>query len=127
MAYIFANTNPKRKMTNDCVVRAISLATGKSWNEVFWDLTDELYNEKETCMDANKIWGKYLEKQGCRRFVISDPYDTRYTLRQFCEDNPKGTYVVGTGTHAVAVIQGDYYDTFNSGSITPLYYFFVEE
>ena len=127
MAYIFANTNPKRKITNDCVVRAISLATGKSWNEVFWDLTDTLFCEKETCMDSNKIWGMYLEKQGYQRYHISDSCPACYTVKQFCEDNPKGTYVLGTGTHAVAVIEGDYYDVFNSGSATPLYYFTMEE
>lgn len=127
MAYIYANVNPKNKLVNDCVVRAISLATGKTWDEVFWDLTDVLFYEKETCMDSNKIWGEYLERKGYPRYHIADSCPMCYTLNQFCKDNPKGVYVVGTGTHAIAVIDGDFYDTFNSGQTTPLYYFFVEE
>lgn len=127
MAYVFANINPKKKLTNDCVVRAIGIATGKSWDEVFWDLTLDAFDEKETCIDSNKIWGQYLERQGYRRYHISDVCPMCYTLSQFCRDNPKGIYVVGTGSHAVAVINGDWYDTWNSGSTTPLYYFVVEE
>lgn len=127
MAYVYANPNPKHKVTNDCVVRAISLATGRPWNTVFWDLTDELYKEKETCMDSNKVWGQYLEKLGCSRYHIADSCPICYTVRDFCDDNPKGSYVLCTGTHAVAVINGDYYDVFNSGSAIPLYYFLVEE
>lgn len=127
MAYIYANLNPRHKLTNDCVVRAISLATKKSWNSVFWDLTDELYKEKETCMDNNRIWGQYLEKLGYPKYHISDACPMCYTLKQFCEDNPKGVYIVGTGTHVITVIDGDYYDTFNSGSAIPLFYFTVEE
>lgn len=127
MAYIYANPNPKHKLTNDCVVRAISLATGKTWNNVFWDLTDVLYREKETCMDANRVWGLYLENQGYPKYHIADSCPMCYTLKQFCEDNPKGVYVVGMGHHTVAVIDGDYYDIWNSGSETPLYYFIVEE
>ena len=32
------NQNPKGWKTGDCVVRAISYATGKTWQEVFQDL-----------------------------------------------------------------------------------------
>jgi hypothetical protein len=31
--------------------------------------------------------------------------------------------VIGTGTHVVAVIGGDYYDTWDSGEKVVLYYF----
>jgi len=40
----------------------------------------------------------------------------------FCEDHPYGTYIVGTGTHAIACIDGNYYDTWDSGDESPLFY-----
>ena len=37
------------------------------------------------------------------------------TVDEFTKLYPKGTYIIGTGSHAVAVIDGDYYDSWNSG------------
>lgn len=36
---------------------------------------------------------------------------------------PRGTYVIGTGTHAVCVIDGNYYDAWDSGEETPTYFY----
>ncbi|MBR0092838.1 MAG: hypothetical protein IJP92_14190 [Lachnospiraceae bacterium] len=38
-----------------------------------------------------------------------------YTVERFCEEYPEGTYLVATGTHVVAVVDGNYYDAWNSG------------
>ena len=40
----------------------------------------------------------------------------------FCEDHPYGIYIVGTGTHAIACVDGNYYDTWDSGDESPLFY-----
>ena len=42
-------------------------------------------------------------------------------------DNPEGKYLLATGTHVVTVIDGDYYDTWDSGDEIPIYYFTKEE
>jgi hypothetical protein len=39
--FIFYNPNPKRKLVDDCVVRAICKVTGKTWHDVYYELTDE--------------------------------------------------------------------------------------
>jgi hypothetical protein len=44
-------------------------------------------------------------------------------LGGFCADHPNGTYVVSTGSHVVAVVDGDYYDTSDTGSEIPIAYF----
>ena len=36
--YVFANPNPHKLITDDCVIRAISLATGKPWDDVYVEL-----------------------------------------------------------------------------------------
>lgn len=33
-SFTYFNANPKDKRSSDCVLRAISLASGKSWDEV---------------------------------------------------------------------------------------------
>jgi len=38
---------------------------------------------------------------------------------------PKGTYIIGTGSHAVAIINGDYYDSWDSGDEIPSFFFRV--
>ena len=58
--------------------------------------------------------------------VILDDYPDYYTVQDFCIDHPKGTYVLGTGTHAVAVVDGYYYDAWDSGKEIPIYYFSKE-
>ena len=37
-------------------------------------------------------------------------------------DNPEGVYVVGLDSHVVAVIDGIYIDTWDSGNEIPIYY-----
>ena len=38
MEFIKYNNNPKQNKTNDCVIRSISLALNKSWEDVYKDL-----------------------------------------------------------------------------------------
>ena len=40
---------------------------------------------------------------------------------------PKGTYVLGTGNHVVAVVNGDYYDMWDSGDEIPAYVWYKKE
>lgn len=75
---------------------------------------------------SNAVWGAYLADMGYRRYVIPDTCPACYSVKQFCIDNPKGKYLLATGTHAVTVIDGDYYDTWDSGDEVPIYYFTKE-
>mgnify|MGYP007038282472 FL=1 len=53
---------------------------------------------------------------------IPDTCPDCYTVREFCKDHPMGTYVLGTGSHVVAVRDGNYFDTWNSGDEVPIIY-----
>lgn len=122
--YVEYNPNPKHKMiVGDCVIRAISKVMGMSWKETYLELTTQgiLMGDLP---NANSVWGAYLQEHGFRRYVIPDkcPLDC-YSVIDFCNDNPVGTYLLATGTHAVAVIDGDYYDAWDSGQEVPVYYF----
>lgn len=124
--YVFANPNPHKLITDDCVIRAISLAEGEPWDDVYVELFVDGYIDKQI-PNANEVWGRYLMRKGYTRHSIPDTCPDCYTLRQFCSEHPHGTYIVGTGTHATCVIEGDWYDIFNSADTVPLYYFTQED
>ena len=116
--YIFYNANPSGKSTGDCVIRAIATITGKTWVEVHEDLS--FYSRKMyDMMDTNTVWHKYLKDLGFDIFAISDPW---LTVDDFCKRHPYGKYLLGTGRHLVAVIDGDYYDAWDSGREIPVFY-----
>ena len=45
-----------------------------------------------------------------------------YAVKDFARNNPIGTYVLGTGSHVVTVINGDWYDAWDSGDEIPIYF-----
>ena len=120
--YIFKNPNPFGLYVGDCVIRAISIATGKSWNEVYIDLVDLGYKYKNL-PNANNVWGEYLERNGFIRHVLPDTCPVCYTVNKFCNDYPIGVFILATGTHVVAVKDGRYYDAWDSGDEVPVFYY----
>ena len=59
----FFNANPKDKKTGDCVIRAISTATGKSWDDVLDELTEVAHTVKSV-PNNKECYEVYLEKNG---------------------------------------------------------------
>lgn len=120
MAYIHYQTNPLNKNVGDCVVRAISKVMGMSWDEAYLELAIQ-----GLCMadmpNSNSVWGAYLYLNGFERHNIESLCPDCYTVQDFCKDFPYGTYILATGTHAIAVINGDYFDAFDSGFENPIY------
>lgn len=123
--YIFTNPNPDEKRTGDCVIRAIAIITDSTWEKAYVELClrglvmSELPN-------GNAVWASYLQSLGYKRESIPNTCPDCYTIRDFASDHPNGRYVVCTGTHVVAVIDGDIYDAWDSSNEVPAYYFFKE-
>ena len=114
MAYIYYNANPSNKRVGDCVIRAISKAMNMSWDDVAIDLSMMMVTKKDI-ITSNSLWGEYLALNGFRRGVLPNTCPDCFTLKDFCREFPQGTYVACTGSHVIAVINGDYYDSFDSG------------
>ena len=120
--WIYANPNPCRQEEPDCVVRAISLATGHSWEEVHWDLC--MFSHMNCTMPStNWLWEAYLKQHQFEKFLLPASCPSCTTVKEFCKQFHKGTYVIGTGSHAVCVKDGDYLDSWDSGSEIPTYFF----
>lgn len=121
MAYIKFSNNPYNRNTGDCVIRALSVALKKSWDDTFWELAEKAY-EMADLMASNGVWGEYLKDHGFTRYAIPNCPDC-YTVAEFALDHPHGVYVLGTGTHAVAVVNGNIYDAWDSSREIPIYYY----
>ena len=121
--YSYYNPNPiKNKRVGDCVVRAISKALNQPWEDTYIDLTIQGYLMGDL-LSSNAVWGAYLKSKGFTREIVSNDCPECYTIEDFCNEYPKGTFIIGTGTHAVCVIDGTIYDTWQSGDETPIYYY----
>ena len=120
--YIRYNPNPLNLNTGDCVVRAICAATGQTWDAVYRGI---VLTGAELCKmpTTNEVWEKYLVSLGYVRHDLPDRCPDCYTVADFAADHPRGVYILGTGDHAVTVIDGTYFDNWDSGKRVPLYYF----
>lgn len=118
MAFIFYNANPLQAYNGDCVVRALSLANEQDWRTTYIGLCLQGYSMYDM-PSSNRVWAEYLKKRGWIKAALPE---CCYTVRDFCEDFPEGIYIVGTGTHAIAIKDGNYYDTWDSGSEQIIYY-----
>jgi hypothetical protein len=116
--YINYDANPSGSPTGDCVIRAIATITKRPWRDVHWDLAI-LSNQRYKMMDDNVIWHEYLKNLGFKIYAIQDPY---MRIKDFCNSHPYGEYILGTGRHVVAVIDGNYYDAWDSGNEFPVFY-----
>ena len=122
MAYQYYNPNPAGKLVGDCVIRAIVKATGQTWEKVFDDLCNKGYMLRDM-PSSNHVWASYLKDIGFHRYIIPDTCPDCYTVRDFSIDHPYGVYILGTGTHAICVKDGTYFDSWDSGDEVPIYYF----
>lgn len=126
MAFIFTNPNPYGSYVGDCVIRAISIAENRPWSDIYVDLAIQGFLMGDM-PSSNRVWGEYLKSIGYTRHIIPTDCPDCYTIKDFCGEHFKGTYILGTGSHVVAVVNGDYCDTWNSGDEYPIYYFARKE
>jgi len=120
MSFILSNPNPKGKNVGDCVVRAISICMDRSWEDIYTDLCFQGLLDCDV-PSSNAVWGAYLKKNGYRSSVIPNDCPDCYTIEQFCAEHPEGRYILATGNHVVCVINGNYYDAWDSGKEIPAY------
>lgn len=103
------------------MIRAISKATHQTWIMTFVGICLEGLMMGDM-PSSNAVWGSYLYNKGFNRYTLPDTCPDCYTVRDFCIDHPIGEYVLATGSHVVSVKNGRYFDTWDSGDESPLYY-----
>ena len=123
--YIKSNMNPQNKQVGDCVIRAISTALNQEWERTYIELAIQGFMMSDM-PSSDSVWNEYLKNKGLSRRIVPDTCPNCYTVRQFADEHPTGIYVVFVGQHVVAVIDGNYIDTWDSGDRVPIYYWEVD-
>lgn len=118
--YKQVNLNPCASRVGDCVIRAVGIVTNQDWDTTYLSICLQGFIMCDM-PSSNAVWGEYLKNKGFTKHVIPDTCPDCYTVQDFCLDNPRGTFVLATGSHVVAVIDGNYLDSWDSGSEVPVY------
>lgn len=137
--FIRLNLNPYGLDNGDCVVRAISLALGYNWYMVHDELSF-LSRKMADMPSSNRVWKQYLIGLGFREYMAQNTCPNCLTVEKFARTHPRGRYILSTceyvranseiivtATHVVPVIDGNYYDAWDSGGDVPLSYFVIWE
>ena len=106
MSYKFHNANSRGRYVNDCVVRAISVAENKTWDETYEELSDLAQYHGILLDDVN-----FVEPLLDGKYPRVCCYDT--LVGEFAETHPIGTYLVTMRGHITCVLNGTVIDTFD--------------
>lgn len=119
------NPNPVGRSVGDCAVRAISKALDVTWEKAFTMLAINAYVMGDM-PSSNSVWGSVLREHGFTRQVIEPQCEDCFTAEDFCITHPRGTYVLGFGTHVATVVNGELFDSWDSSKEIPQYYWTKE-
>lgn len=104
--YKYYNANPKGLLTDDCVLRSISVAEGISWNDCQRKLS-YLSGKQGLLLNDVTFVEDYLDRlypRKCYRDI---------TIGEFSKMCPKGHFVATTKGHITAIIDNVIVDTFD--------------
>jgi len=117
------NPNPMARRVGDCAVRAIAKALDVDWETAYSMLVENAYQMADM-PSSDAVWSATLRQHGFNREAIPNTCPDCYTAEDFCRDNPVGTFVLAFGGHVATVKSGILYDTWNSSSLVPQYFFY---
>lgn len=122
--YIEYNPNPVGNLTGDCTTRALTMALDVEWETAFFLQAINAAQMGLIDLDINAVWWSVLRQHGFSRRSVPDSCPECYTVADFCADHPQGVYVIGTDEHVVCAVNGDWYDSSDSGQEIVLYYWY---
>ena len=123
--WIQYNPNPAGRNVGDCAVRAVAKALGTDWETAYVLITTAGFQMNDMG-SSNSVWGAVLRKNGFYRHSLPNKCPDCYTIGEFADEHPNGTFVVGTGNHVVTVKNGAVYDSWDSRNEIPVYYWSEE-
>lgn len=121
--YIEWNNNPVGRRVGDCSVRAISKALDVDWETAYAMIASNGFAMGDM-PSSNSVWGAVLRQNGFKKQVIPNSCPDCFTFADFARDNPRGTFVLGTGTHVATVVDGNIYDSWDSSDEIPAFVWF---
>lgn len=115
MEFIQFNPNPKNKKTGDCMVRALSKALEKSWEECYTELFHNTLKTGYSVSDKKNL-KSYLKKLGYEMEKMPRKRDNkRYTVEEFANYLAKEneTYIISVANHITVIKNKILYDIWN--------------
>lgn len=104
--YKFYNANAVNRYEDDCVIRAISCATGSSWDHVY-DYLSDIAQHEGTLFDKREFVQEYLDRTYERIEGIHG------TVGYISSMFPNNTLLITMPGHIVCSKNGIIYDTFD--------------
>lgn len=108
--YRYLNKNPKARDVNDCVIRSISCAEDRSWDNVYDELS-ELAQKEGILLDDVRFVEPYLDNKYERTCYKNNKF--AMTVREFIDSHSSGTYLITMQGHITCVKEGVLYDTWD--------------
>lgn len=113
--YEFYNPHPQEKLVGDCVKRALTKASGKTYQEVSNELNRIKREIGASAYNSNPVWKKYVNEY-IKTEKLSFPAvkgEERMNGYKFCKYYPEGTYVLRMAGHLSCCVDGVIYDTWD--------------
>lgn len=105
--YKYLNNNSKGNFQNDCSIRAIATATGKSWDYVY-NIMSDLAQESGVMMDYAPFLVDFLSS----RFEMI-PINYRKTVGEVANDFENSIVLITMKGHITCSKYGTIYDSFD--------------
>ena len=118
--FVDFNPNPVGRRVGDCSVRAVAKALGIDWETAYAMNVSNGFAMGDM-PSSDSVWGAVLRQNGFQKKAIPNTCPDCYTFADFAKDNPKGTFVLGTGSHVATIVDGDIYDSWDSSDEIPIY------
>lgn len=115
--------NPCQRSVGDCAVRAICKALKVDWETAYLMICKMGFAMCDM-PSSDVVTSAVLRQNGFKK--ANFPYSEDYTIRDFCLDNPYGTFVIYTGGHVVTVSHGDIYDIWDSSNEIPMFVWYED-
>ena len=111
----YTNVNPKGKITNDCVKRAIAMASGKDYHDVSIELNRYKKISGAEKFNEPKNYEGYIERvlSAKKKSFPAVAGQPRMNGAKFCEEFPKGSYILRMAGHLSACVDGVICDTWD--------------
>ena len=121
------NVNPKGRNTSDCVVRALTLATGLPYEEVYKGLF-EISLKTGYMLNEKRVEDKYLEANGFIKMKQPRKNDgSKYKINEIRLLSQASVIVIRCAHHLTCVKDGVLIDTWNCGYKTINNYYVRKE
>ena len=107
--FIYLNVSPQREHKNDCVTRAMSLASGLKYSTI----RKKLFHTKEL-LECDSPYCPTCYSFLVQQVLGGVPKNCDgMTIGEFADFHPNGTYLIRIDGHLTTLIDGNLYDIFD--------------